>query len=473
MMILVTALFGCTIDPSCQGLNVESVLHKLPPAFWDPAKPVVDTPRVVLRPSDSNNWVDRNDENKLSLSPATTSADNRITPHNVDPPTSNGIVNDSIVNNNHTVDRTTLHFGPRTTAGTVRFVETKPQTDDRSSSAVEHTESVVATDRTDEAAETLPPGHPNPIRTQHGSGTLSKRPDPAGSPVSSLGKTSAPEVPTVNRRGRSSANDRKESGDRIPFNGWVARPHEQPATPLAESNSRLIPTDNLNKSDRATLSLSPISQSHTNRIRKSKTNTVREVPNRSTLVIRDTKRPSPSELGKGLGDVSMVYPRARSGSKLTFVEPSQPQHAHKPQPPHDQEHSPIVMGASRDSFVEMQIDQFLAATVEFENSVTLHKTTSVGHASVSSEQTRQAAKPIWADRNRSPVSVDELADVHERLHFRSSEDSLDLISSGSPRPNFRKLDLPAVQWRAPRGNGTGNPSTNFPVVGAPGPNAFD
>ena len=41
-------LFGSAIGLSSQSLEIESVLEKLAPAFWDPAKLVVDTPRVVL-----------------------------------------------------------------------------------------------------------------------------------------------------------------------------------------------------------------------------------------------------------------------------------------------------------------------------------------------------------------------------------------------------------------------------------------
>ncbi len=41
-------LFGSAIGLSGQSLEIESVLEKLAPAFWDPTKLVVDTPRVVL-----------------------------------------------------------------------------------------------------------------------------------------------------------------------------------------------------------------------------------------------------------------------------------------------------------------------------------------------------------------------------------------------------------------------------------------
>lgn len=41
-------LFGSAIGLSNQSLQIESVLERLAPAFWNPAKLVVDTPRVVL-----------------------------------------------------------------------------------------------------------------------------------------------------------------------------------------------------------------------------------------------------------------------------------------------------------------------------------------------------------------------------------------------------------------------------------------
>ena len=41
-------LFGSAIGLSNQSLQIESVLERLAPAFWNPAKSVVDTPRVVL-----------------------------------------------------------------------------------------------------------------------------------------------------------------------------------------------------------------------------------------------------------------------------------------------------------------------------------------------------------------------------------------------------------------------------------------
>ena len=458
LMVWLAIMPGCIIGPSLPPLHVESVLDNLAPAFWDPSRLAVDTPRVKLQAEKSRDAIRRSSSN--GQAPDESKASLRIgLSHKVGAASLPRPDLNPIPEGKSTLPPVILHVGPRSPLASVRFVDGERSVaneDERSEPVAE------PGSRTKGSDLSLSTSRPNPIRDSkksnarlhalgrpQGKKAGGKR-NPHMSPQSS-------ELSNVN--GMSIGNSQLELKSRVDL------PYARhTAAPDGTIDHRKIGVG-ASQPMTATWTGVPTLTQRPNRIRENDHVGQRrhKLASKSTLVLRDREGPtSQAAASEGCSEAPELHLGGRTTSQLVFANSPETQSTDEPPFAEEQEQSPTVKNANSQLLSEIDFDEGSSKTEE-----TLRDPShQPSDPAIAIRPARLAAKSIWADRRRSPAPVDELAELHEPSHFRSGADNSPSKPNVTREPKVsRRLEETTIRrnQQAPGQQRSGTQSNRLPT----------